>query len=155
MTMKQMLSGMDISASGLSGERLRMEVAANNIANMNSTRTPQGGPYQRQRVTFASAMDQFLSPNGMLPDGGVGGIQGLKGVAVVGVTNDTTPGEVLYDPGHPDADATGHVQQSNVKLSTEMVDLVTASRAYEANLKSLETFRQMTEQALSLLRGMR
>lgn len=155
MSMNQMLSGMDISASGLTGERLRMEVAANNIANQHSTRTAQGGPYQRQRVTFSAAMDQLVAPGGRLTNGASGAIQDLKGVTVVGVTSDTTPGQSLYDPGHPDADATGHVRQSNVNLSHEMVDLVTASRAYEANLKSLETFRQMAEQALSLLRGMR
>ena len=151
MSMNQILSGIDISASGLTGERLRMEVAANNIANQHSTRTAQGGPYQRQQVTFAAAMDQILSADGQLPHGA--GVNGLKGVRVVGISSDQTPGELIYDPGHPDADATGHVQQSNVNLSHEMVDLVTASRAYEANLKSLETFRQMTEQALSLLRG--
>ena len=145
MSMNQILSGMDISASGLTGERLRMEVAANNIANQHSTRTAQGGPYQRQQVTFTAAMAQ----------NGIGKVDDLKGVRVVGVSSDTTPGANIYDPGHPDADASGHVQQSNVNLPIEMVDLVTASRAYEANLKSLETFRQMAEQALSLLRGMR
>ena len=154
MSMKQILSGMDISASGLTAERLRMEVAANNIANQRSTRTAQGGPYQRQQVTFAAAMDQVLSADGRMPRSGAN-VHGLQGVSVVGITSDQTPGEIIHDPGHPDADATGHVRQSNVNLSHEMVDLVTASRAYEANLKSLETFRQMTEQALSLLRGMR
>ena len=155
MSMNQILSGMDISASGLTGERLRMEVAANNIANQHSTRTAQGGPYQRQQVTFSSAMDQILTPGGRMTRNGAGASQNLRGVTVVGVSSDTTPGESIYDPGHPDADVTGHVQQSNVNLPHEMVDLVTASRAYEANLKSLETFRQMTEQALSLLRGSR
>lgn len=152
MSLNQMLTGMDISASGLTGERLRMEVAANNIANQHSTRTAQGGPYQRQQVTFAAAMDQILSPEGRIPSSGA---HGLKGVTVVGITSDPTPGASIFDPGHPDADASGHVQQSNVNLPHEMVDLVTASRAYEANLKSLEIFRQMAEQALSLLRGLR
>ena len=105
MSMKQILSGMDISASGLTGERLRMEVAANNIANQRSTRTAQGGPYQRQQVTFAAAMDQILSADGRIPRGGAS-INGLKGVSVVGISSDQTPGEVIYDPGHPDADAT-------------------------------------------------
>ena len=155
MSMNQMLSGMDIAASGLTGERLRMEVAANNIANLNSTRTADGGPYHRQQVTFAAAMDQMIAPGGKLKAGAGSAAHGLKGVNVVGVTSDTTPGPMIYDPGHPDADATGHVQQSNVNITHEMVDLVTASRAYEANLKSLETFRQMAEKALSLLRGIR
>jgi flagellar basal-body rod protein FlgC len=148
MSLGQILSGMEISASGLSGERLRMEVAANNIANLQSTRTPDGGPYQRQRVTFSSAMNQVFGP-------ATPGVESLKGVRVTGVTSDTTPGPLVYDAGHPDADETGHVRMPNVNLSHEMVDLVTAGRAYEANLKSLETFRQMTEQALSLLRGLR
>jgi len=146
--MKQILSGMQISASGLAGERLRMEVAANNIANMHSTTTPEGGPYQRQQVTFSAAMDQFMVP-------GKNSVDELRGVKVVGITPDTTPGPKIYDPGHPDADDTGHVEMPNVNMSHEMVDLVTASRAYEANLKAMETFRQMAEQALGLLRGLR
>ena len=130
MAFGQILSGMEISASGLAGERLRMEVAANNIANIDSTMTPEGGPYQRKQVTFAAAME------------------------VVGVTEDKTPGQLVHNPGHPHADANGYVKMPNVNISHEMVDMVTASRAYEANLKSLETFRQMAEQALSLLRGL-
>jgi flagellar basal-body rod protein FlgC len=97
---------------------------------------------------------KFYRQMARIPRGGAS-VNGLKGVSVVGISSDQTPGEVIHDPGHPDADANGNVRQSNVNLSHEMVDLVTASRAYEANLKSLETFRQMTEQALSLLRGMR
>ena len=155
MSMNQILSGMDISASGLTGERLRLEVAANNIANQGSTRTAQGGPYQRQQVTFSSAMDQIMTAGGKMSRHGRGATEGLKGVTVMGISSDMTPGASSHDPGHPDADATGHVQQSTVNLPHEMVDLVTASRAYEANLKSLETFRQMAEQALSLLRGSR
>jgi flagellar basal-body rod protein FlgC len=148
MSMSQILSGMEISSSGLAGERLRMEVAANNIANLHSTSTPEGGPYQRQNVTFAAAMTQFMSP-------GKNGVEDLRGVRVVGVTSDSTPGPKIYDPGHPDADETGHVAMPNVNLSREMVDLVTASRAYEANLKAMETFKQMAEQSLGLLRGLR
>lgn len=148
MTIRNILSGMEISASGLAGERMRMEVAANNIANLHSTRTPDGGPYQRQRLTFASAMSNYSNATRNSP-------RDLKGVEVLGLSSDMTPGPLLYDPGHPDADETGHVRMPNVNISHEMVDLVTASRAYEANLKSLETFRQMAEQALSLLRGLR
>ena len=148
MSMRQILSGMEISSSGLAGERLRMEVAANNIANIHSTTTPEGGPYQRQQVTFASAMKDVMRP-------GNNGVSDLGGVRVVGISSDATPGPTIYDPGHPDADETGHVQMPNVVLAHEMVDLVTASRAYEANLKAMETFRQMAEQALSLLRGLR
>lgn len=148
MAFGQILSGMEISASGLTGERLRMEVAANNIANIDSTMTPEGGPYQRKQVTFAAAMENVMS-------GSENSAGELYGVEVVGVSEDTTPGPSVYNPGHPHADANGYVKMPNVNISHEMVDLVTASRAYEANLKSLETFRQMAEQALSLLRGLR
>lgn len=148
MAFGKVLSGMEISASGLTGERLRMEIAANNIANIDSTMTPEGGPYRRKQVTFAAAMD-----NAML--GGPRDVGDLNGVNVVGISEDTTPGQSVYNPGHPHADADGYVKMPNVNISHEMVDLVTASRAYEANLKSLETFRQMAEQALSLLRGLR
>jgi flagellar basal-body rod protein FlgC len=149
MSIKSILSGTEISASGLASERLRMEVAANNIANLHSTRTPEGGPYQRQVITFASAMkDQVMTPGGHV-DGAI------RGVQVVGVTSDSSPGPLVHDPGHPDADANGDVRMPNVNMSHEMVDMLTASRAYEANLKAMESFRQMAEQSLSLLRGLR
>jgi flagellar basal-body rod protein FlgC len=148
MAFGQILSGMEISASGLTGERLRMEIAANNIANIDSTMTPEGGPYQRKQVTFAAAMENAMW-------GGTHEVDGLYGVEVVGITEDKTPGPSVHNPSHPHADANGYVRMPNVNISHEMVDLVTASRAYEANLKSLETFRQMAEQALSLLRGLR
>ena len=148
MSIEKILSGMQISSSGLAGERLRMEVVANNIANAYSTQSAEGGPYRRQRVSFASSMDQFMlsgDQNGKIP---------LGGVRVTGVTSDPSPLPLVYDPGHPDADAEGYVAMPNVTLPHEMVDLITASRAYEANLKSMETFKQMAEQALSLLKGL-
>ncbi len=147
MSLERILSGMQISASGLAGERLRMEVVAHNIANAHSTSTAGGGPYRRQRVSFQSAMDQFS------PSGHPGSPQ-LGGVQVVGITTDDSPLPLVFDPGHPDARDDGYVVMPNVTLPHEMVDLVTASRAYEANLKSMESFRQMAEQALSLLRGL-
>jgi flagellar basal-body rod protein FlgC len=148
MSMNQILSGMEISASGLTGERLRMEVAANNLANMHSTRTREGGPYRRQQVQFEAAMDEYFLT-------GVSSADSLHGVRVLGLTPDESPFRIVHDPGHPDADQSGNVSMPNVDLSREMVDLVTSSRAYEANLKSLETFRQLAEQALALLRGIR
>ena len=149
MSMDQILSGMQISASGLSSERLRMEVAANNIANAHSTRTPGGGPYRRQRVNFAAAMSRFVQPDATR------GMNHLRGVKVLGVTPDDSPLPMVFDPGHPDANEDGYVAMPNVTLPHEMVDLVTAGRAYEANLKSMETFRQMAEQALALLQNLR
>ncbi len=141
-----MLSAVDISASGLSAERLRMEIVANNIANANSTRTPSGEAYRRQQVVFSAAYDEALSK-------GVDGGQNLSGVRVVGVQSDMSELPRILQPGHPDADADGYVTMPNVTMPTEMVDLITASRGYEANLRVLRSFREMAERALSMLRG--
>jgi flagellar basal-body rod protein FlgC len=124
-----------------------MEVAANNIANANSTHSTNGGAYRRQQVVFATAMDEA---------GGVGNpasALGLQGVKIMGVAADQSELPKVYNPGHPDANADGFVEMPNISLPTEMIDLMTASRAYEANLKSLQVFRQMAEQAISLMRS--
>jgi len=146
MSVSRMLSGMNISASGLSAERMRMDVVANNIANANSTRTAGGGPYRRQQVAFTAAMDQAIGRALGAPDN-------LKGVRVLGVRPDQSPLRKVHEPWHPDADADGYVEMPNVSVPREMVDLITASSAYEANLKSLEIFKQLAEESLGLLRG--
>jgi flagellar basal-body rod protein FlgC len=133
-----------ISNSGMAAERFRMEVIANNLANANSTRSANGGPFRRQDVVFAEALGSALHP---------GGQPVLRGVNVVGVVDDQSPLNKMYDPGHPDADAEGFVTMPNVQLPIEMVNLITASRAFEANLKAAQTFRTMNEQALGLLRA--
>ena len=145
MNVGRMLSATDISASGLAAERLRMEVIANNIANAYTTRTAKGGPYRRQQVIFETAQD--MATNAAFEGAG------LSGVQVVGVAPDLSELPRLYQPGHPDADASGFVSMPNVKPANEMVDLITASRAYEANLRVLRSFRDMVERALSLLQG--
>jgi flagellar basal-body rod protein FlgC len=133
-----------ISGSGMSAERLRMEVVANNIANANSTRSANGGPYRRQDVVFAAVLGDVRGP---------GGVPVLGGVQAVERVEDPSPLNRVYQPGHPDADADGFVLMPNVQLPIEMVNLMTAARAYEANLRAAQTFRQMNEQALGLLRG--
>ncbi len=138
----------DISATGLKAERMRMEVAASNIANANATRSPTGGPYQRQQVIFATQMQSALG--GAVSQGDQ---NQLGGVDVIGIEADQSPFPKVYNPGHPDADPEGFLQMPNVALPMEMVDLMTASRSYEANLKSLEVFRRMAEQTLELMRG--
>ena len=143
----RLLSTTDISASGLAAERLRMEIVANNIANVHTTSTPGGGPYRRQQVAFSSAMSESLGREADSVS------RSLGGVTVKGVTRDDSELPVVYNPGHPDADEDGFVKMPNVKLPMEMVDLMTASRAYDANLKSLTVFRQMAEQSLSLMSG--
>lgn len=144
--MSGIFSHFDISASGLSAERLRMEVIANNIANAHTTRSAEGGPYRRREVVFASALENEIGA-----DPATGGK--LAGVRVLGIQQDQSELPRVYQPGNPDADADGYVQMPNVSLSNEMVDLITASRSYEANLRVLRSFGEMVQQALSLLRG--
>jgi flagellar basal-body rod protein FlgC len=139
MPFNDLLGAGSISGSGMTAERLRMEVIANNIANANSTRSANGGPFRRQDVVFAE----------VLGDAG----RDFGGVRAVGLVEDTSPLNRVYQPGHPDADAEGFVLLPNVQLPIEMVNLLTAARAYEANLRAAQTFRQMQEQALALLRG--
>jgi flagellar basal-body rod protein FlgC len=123
-----------------------MEVVANNIANASSTRTAQGGPYRRQDVVFATVLNDYVRGRGR--QAGASG-----GVRVLGVVDDLSELPRIHNPGHPDADPQGYVLMPNVQLPLEMVNLMTANRAYEANLKVLQAFRQQAEQALLLLRG--
>ncbi|MBX5436044.1 MAG: flagellar basal body rod protein FlgC [Alicyclobacillaceae bacterium] len=143
---------MAISASGLTAERLRLDVIANNIANANTTRTADGGPYRREVVvlapatssqTFAAWLNQSLQ--GSEP----GGEPPVGGVQVVGVVQDPGPFKVVYDPSNPDA-VDGYVQMPNVDISTEMTDLVSAARAYEANVTAFDAAKQMDLTALTL-----
>lgn len=139
----------NISASGLSAERLRLEVVANNIANAFSTHSPSGGPYRRQDVVFSAVLKN--SVRGAAGGRGAGSQPG--GVEVLGVVDDMTDFHRVYNPGHPEADKSGYVNMPNVDLPVEMVNMITASRAYEANLHAMQFFRQMTEQSYSLLRN--
>jgi flagellar basal-body rod protein FlgC len=142
MGFEEILGSTNVSASGCSAERLRMEVVANNIANANSTRTPEGGPFRRQDVVFAAVLKQRLH-------GGPAGDH-LGGVKVVDVVDDTSEMPRLYNPGHPDADDTGYVTMPNVQLPNEMINLITANRAYEANVRVMQAFRQQAEQVLQI-----
>jgi len=139
----------NISASGLTAERLRMEVVANNIANASVTRTPEGGPYRRKDVVFETA----LARSGQLQSGQQSS-SGLGGVDVVGVIEDSSEMPRVFNPNHPDADpADGFVTMPNVSLPIEMVNLITATRAYEANLKAAQAFTDMSQQAIGILKG--
>jgi flagellar basal-body rod protein FlgC len=142
---QSMFPSISISGSGLAAERQRMELVANNIANANSTRGPNGEPYRRQHLVFASAVADG--------PGGANQPDHLQGVKILGVQGDDTEFPLVYNPGHPDADENGMVRMPNVQLPNEMVDLITASRSYEANLRALALFKEMIEQTLSLLRG--
>jgi flagellar basal-body rod protein FlgC len=136
-----------ISASALRAERLRLDVIASNLANANTTRTPEGGPYTRRNVVFtAQPMDSpFGATLEALSEEGA-----RQGVAVTDVVEDTTPKRLVFDPGHPDANAEGYVAYPNVNPITEMVDLMAATRAYEANEQTVNATKKMAEAALSI-----
>jgi flagellar basal-body rod protein FlgC len=150
-----LFGALDISASGLSAERMRMDVTAENLANAQTTRGANGGPYRRKDVILASARgDGFRSALA----GAVGSMPGMAaaqtpgGVQVVGIAEDASPARRVYDPGHPDADAQGYVSMPNVNPVTEMVDLISASRAYEANVTAMQTAKSMFSKTFELLR---
>lgn len=143
-----LFQAVDISATGLAAERMRLEVVANNIANAFSTRSANGGPYRRQDVVFSSVLNQRLGAGGRRG----GSTPPVGGVQVAGVVEDMSELHRVHNPGHPDADKDGYVSMPNVDLPVEMVNMITASRAYEANLKAMQLFRQMMEQSYSLLR---
>jgi flagellar basal-body rod protein FlgC len=147
MAFDDLLVSGNISASGMTAERTRLEVIANNVANALSTRTASGGPFRRQDVLFEAVMQEQMNGASGPPGSGVGG-----GVRVVGIQDDPSEMPRIHDPGHPDADSDGFVTMPNVSIPIEMVNLMTASRAYEANLKVLQTLRQQLEQALTLLK---
>jgi flagellar basal-body rod protein FlgC len=146
MAFDDLLIGGNISASGLSAERMRMEVIANNIANALSTRGANGGAYRRQEILFEAVMNEQSLGNPAASGSGLGGVR------VAGVVDDRSEMPRIFDPSHPDADDGGFVTMPNVFLPIEMVNLMTASRAYEANLKVLQTLRQQLEQTLTILR---
>jgi flagellar basal-body rod protein FlgC len=135
-----LISGIDITAGALNAQKTRLDVVAQNIANAHTTRTPSGGPYQRQIVSFETQM--------MRHNGGAGAA--LQSVKVGNITGDRTPGQKVYNPQHPDATGDGMVTMPNVELSYEMVDLITASRAYEANLALVKNARQMAMKTLEI-----
>nr|WP_092068358.1 flagellar basal body rod protein FlgC [Dendrosporobacter quercicolus]NSL47067.1 flagellar basal body rod protein FlgC [Dendrosporobacter quercicolus DSM 1736]SDL74779.1 flagellar basal-body rod protein FlgC [Dendrosporobacter quercicolus] len=140
-----MFDAINSAASGLSAERLRMDVISNNIANVNTTRTAAGGAYRRQVVQFEpragqASFAQILSEQ----------LESGQGVRAVGITADQSPLRNVYDPGHPDANAEGYVQMPNVNVVAEMVDMITATRAYEANVTSVNAAKNMAMQALEI-----
>ena len=150
-----LFDAIDISGSGLSAERLRMDVTAENLANAQTTRGANGGPYQRKSVVFQSVQTngfgaQLARAAGSIP--GTGGGQTPGGVQAAGIVTDSTPPRMVYDPGHPDANAQGYVLMPNVNPVTEMVDLIDASRAYEANVTAMQAAKQMFTKTLELLR---
>ncbi|MDU4860361.1 MAG: flagellar basal body rod protein FlgC [Terrisporobacter othiniensis] len=128
-------SGMRISASGLSAERMRMDVISSNIANVKTTRTEDGDAYKRKIATFEENYDEKL---------------GMLGVKTASIQNDNSPMNRVYEPSHPDADEEGYVEYPNVDLLVEMTDLISASRSYESNIDTLNAQKSMISKALEI-----
>jgi flagellar basal-body rod protein FlgC len=147
-----LFNAINIAATGMTVERFRSDVIADNIANASTTRTAEGGPFQRSRVILRPRAEQPFWRSPFLPDmmdGGPG-----KGVRVAEIQKDTTPNRLVYDPTHPDAIRTGpragYVEMPNVDVVTEMVDMIAASRAYEANASIIDGSKTMFLRALEI-----
>jgi len=136
-----------ISATALRAERLRLDVIASNLANATTTETAEGGPYRRRNVIFAATTldSEFGDTLASLS-----AEDGRRGVRVSGVVEDQSPPRLVFDPGHPDANAEGYVAYPNVNPVTELVDLMSATRAYEANVQAVTATRRMAESALAI-----
>lgn len=138
-------SAMDISSSGMSAERTRMNLISSNIANANSTRTADGGPYRRKDAVLAATpvAGNFTNVLGEVN-------RKLDRVDVTGIVEDPNPPRIQYDPTHPDADATGYVSLPNVNVIEEMASMITATRAYEANVTASQAAKSMALKTLEL-----
>ena len=143
-----LFSSIEVSASGMAAQRARTEVLVENLANSETTRTPEGGPYRRKDVvftedggmgSFSSAMDAALGTN-------------LSGVMVSEISVDNGPPEMRYQPGHPDADKDGYVAFPKINPAEDMVDLLGASRGYEANVAAISAVKDMINKSLDLFR---
>jgi flagellar basal-body rod protein FlgC len=166
-----MFESLRVSATGMSSQRVKMDVVAQNIANAETTRTADGTPYRRQRAVFQQLLERKLArlqlqrSRSASGAGGLsrtnerhlpGGLQlarqeGSEGVRVdVGRAPDASDFRVVFDPGHPDADAEGYVLLPNVNVISEMVDMITASRAYEANVSAVQAAKDMFAKALEI-----
>lgn len=138
---------LDIGASALTAQRLRMDTISQNIANANTTRTENGTPYRRREVIFEEKPGTPFSE--YLTDSSKERFIG-KGVKVSKIVEDSSPFKRVYDPGNPDADTDGYVQMPNVDIITEMVNMISATRAYEANVTSINSTKSMAMKALEI-----
>jgi flagellar basal-body rod protein FlgC len=139
-----LFSTLDIAASGLSAQRLRIDLIAGNLANAHTTRTESGGPFRRQMPIFQARGYELHRAGGSAP------LLGGGGVRVLGIVEDQSPLKQVYDPTHPDADPDGYVYYPNVDPVLEMADLIAASRAFEANLAVMEASKQIITRTLTI-----
>jgi flagellar basal-body rod protein FlgC len=150
-----MFDSFNIASTGLTAQRLRMDLISNNIANATTTRTTEGGPYRRKRAIFTPVNIRPFYKSPLVPDRinhGTG-----KGVRIVKIEGDKAPFRLVYDPHHPDAIKTGpkkgYVEMPNVNVVTEMTDLISASRSYEANVMMVNNAKAMYNRALEIGRN--
>ena len=141
----ELIPAAKISSSGLKAEKMRMEIAANNLANVNSTRPKGEGLYQRQEVVFKSVMNNFLSAKTVSDRFG--------GVQVDSIVNANREAIEIYNPGHPHADEKGMLKKPDISPIEEMVDMMTAARAYEANLNAMKQSKEMAKKMLQFVQG--
>jgi flagellar basal-body rod protein FlgC len=142
-----------IAASGLTAERVRMDVTSENLANADTTQGANGQPYQRQEVVVQQVGGGFSAAlSGAMGGTTLGGGPAAGGVAVTGIVNDPTPDQSVYDPGNPAANAQGYVKMPNVNPVNEMVDMIDESRSYESDITAMSTAKQMYEKTLDLLK---
>ena len=142
---------LSVSASALTAERLRMDVTAENLANAQTTRGADGGPYRRKSVVLEQASGTGGFGASLRAAMGVGG-GAAGGVRVAQIVEDQQPARRVYDPTHPDAGADGYVEMPNVDTVAEMVDLITSQRAYEANVTAIQSAKTMFSKTLEILR---
>ena len=153
---------LDISASGLTAQRLRMDTISQNIANVSTTHTADGGPYRRKVTLFEERAEPAPFSGYLRQAGGQtplhghwhaansgGGSIGI-GVRVARIFEDDAPFKLVYEPGHPDANADGYVSLPNVDVVTEMINMISASRSYEANVTSINTTKSLANKALEI-----
>lgn len=142
--MADIFTTMKISASAMAAQRTRLNVISANVANVETTRTPEGGPYRRQEVVFNTSQEGFAGNlERALRDS-------VRGVEVAEIRASAEPPRVVYDPGHPDADGQGMVAMPNVDVLEEMVDMMTATKAYEANVTVIKSAKRMALKALDI-----
>ncbi len=140
-----LFTSLKVSASGLTAQRTRMDVISSNLANVNTTRTPEGGPYKKKSPVFtatpAGGFDEVLKSRMA---------NNIREVKVTDIVEDNKEPKMIFDPSHPDANSDGYVAMPNVNLMEEMVDMLSATRAYEANVTAISNSKSMAQRALDI-----
>lgn len=143
-------NGLNINASGLTLERLKLDTISTNIANVNTTRTAEGGAYRKKTIEFSESLKDATSVNQKSSDSANNRMS--YGVKITGISEDQTV-RMSYDPTNPDADDEGYVEQSNVNVADEMIEMIQALRTYEANASAVEMNKSMLRKALEISKG--